>query len=245
LVSVVARRARTLSRSGAAAAAVVATLAITTGWSWGLLLLLFFVTSSGLSKMGERRKAELVGAVLQQGSERNARQVLANGGVFAMSALGYLVLPSPIWYATGIGALAASAADTWATEVGTLAGGEPVSIVSAKRIPRGTSGGVTLLGTVASAGGALFIAWGATLASWPVPFAAVAVAGIAGSLADSLLGATLQDRRWCDLCAQETERPVHSCGSLTRHTGGVVGLDNDAVNAICSGAGALVGLLMS
>lgn len=231
--------------SGAIAAAVVATLSIAAGWSWGILLLSFFATATALSKMGERRKAELVGPVIQQGIERNARQVLANGGVLALSAVGYLVVPLPIWYATGVGALAASAADTWATEVGTLAGGEPVSIVSAKRVPRGTSGGVTLLGTAASAGGALFIASVATLASWPVPFAAVAVGGIAGSLADSVVGAILQDRRWCDQCAQSTERLAHSCGATTRHTGGIVGLDNDGVNAICSGVGALVALLMS
>ena len=231
--------------SGAVAAAVVATLSIAAGWSWGILLLSFFATATALSKMGERTKAELVGPVVEHGIERNARQVLANGGVYALSAFGYLVVPSPIWHALAAGALAASAADTWATEVGTLAGGEPVSIVSAKKVSRGTSGGVTLLGTAASLGGALFIASVTTLANWPVPFAAVAVGGMAGSLADSLLGATLQDRRWCDQCTRSTERLTHSCGSTTRHTDGIVGLDNDGVNAICSGVGALVALLMS
>lgn len=224
---------------------VVGTLAIAAGWSWGLLLLSLFATGSALSKLGERKKAELVGPVVQKGGERDVGQVLANGGIYAIAALGYLVFPSPVWYAAGIGALAASAADTWATEVGTLAGGEPVSIISARRVPPGTSGGVTLLGTMAGAGGALFIGAGATLANWPVPFAAAALGGMAGTLADSLLGAVLQARRWCDLCAKSTERLVHSCGTPTRHAGGVAGFDNDAVNAVCSGVGALVALLLS
>jgi len=241
----VARRTHTLSTSGAVTAAVVGTLAIAAGWSWGLLLLLLFTTASALSKLGERKKAELVGPVVEKGGERDVAQVLANGGIYAMAALGYLVFPSPVWYAAGAGALAASAADTWATEVGTLAGGEPVSIISARRVPPGTSGGVTLLGTMAGAGGALFIGAGATLANWPVPFAAAALGGMAGALADSLLGAVLQARRWCDLCAKSTERLVHSCGTPTRHAGGVAGFDNDAVNAVCSGVGALVALLLS
>ena len=241
----VARRARLLSASGAATSVVVGALAISAGWSWGFLLISVFVSASALSKLGERKKATLIGPVVQKGDQRDAGQVLANGGIYAMAALGYIVFPSPVWQALGIGALAASAADTWATEVGTLAGGEPISIISRKRVPPGTSGGVTLIGTLATAGGALLVAAGATLASWPVPFAAVALGGIAGALADSLLGATVQARRWCDVCAKSTERLVHNCGTPTRHAGGVAGFDNDAVNAVCSGVGALVALLLS
>jgi uncharacterized protein (TIGR00297 family) len=244
-VAFVVRLTRTLSTSGALTAALVGLLAIAAGWSWGFLLFVFFVTSSALSKLGQGKKADLVSPVVQQDSARNARQVLANGGVYAISALGYVLVPSPMWYATAIGALAASTADTWATEVGTLAGGLPVSILSAQKVPPGTSGGVTLIGTMAGAGGALFIAAGATLANWPVPFAAAALGGMAGALADSLLGATLQSRRWCDVCAAPTERLVHACGAPTRHAGGVAGFENDAVNAACSGVGALVALLLS
>jgi uncharacterized membrane protein len=141
--------------------------------------------------------------------------------------------------------LAASAADTWATEIGTLAGRNPVSIISGRTVPAGTSGGVSLVGTLASIVGALFIAAGAALARWPVSFTAIALGGLAGAVADSLLGATLQTRRWCDVCAKSTERSVHDCGNLTRRIGGLRALDNDAVNAVCSSVGALVTLLLS
>lgn len=205
----------------------------------------YFIAGSALSKLGEREKAELVGPIVQKSGDRDARQVLANGGVYALAALGYLIFPSPVWYAVGAGALAASAADTWATEIGTLAGGEPVSILSAKRVPPGTSGGITPIGTLAGAGGALFIGAVAALAHWPVPFAAAALGGMAGALADSVLGAVIQARRWCDVCSKSTERVVHSCGAPTRHAGGVAGFDNDAVNAVCSGVGALVAILIA
>ena len=204
------------------------------------MLLSFFVSGSALSKIDERRKAERVGSMVEKGGERDVRQVLANGGVFAAAALGQVLLPLPAWHALGAGALAAAAADTWATEVGTLAKADPVSIVSGKLVPAGTSGGVTVIGSAAGAAGALFIAVVATLANWPVSFAAVALGGVAGALADSLLGGTLQARRWCDVCARTTERVVHNCGTATRPAGGLAGFDNDAVNAVCSAVGALV-----
>ena len=210
-----------------------------------MLLLGFFVSASALSKVGAQRKAERVGSVVEKGDQRDAGQVLANGGLYAIAALFYLASPSPVWYAMSAGALAASAADTWATEVGTLLGSEPISILSGERVAPGTSGGISIAGTAASVAGALFIAAGATIAHWPASFAAVALGGVAGALADSLVGGTLEARRWCDLCAVPTERLVHTCGTATRHIGGLVKFDNDAVNAVCSGIGALVALLLS
>jgi uncharacterized protein (TIGR00297 family) len=245
LFVVSANRLRTLSISGAIAAAIVGTLSIAAGWSWGIVLLAFFASASALSKVGERRKTDLTGSIVEKGGARDAIQVLANGGIYAAAALGEVVFPSSIWFAIGAGALAASCSDTWATEIGTLAGGDPISIISGKTVPAGTSGGITFAGTIAAIAGALFIAVVAALASWPVPFTAITVGGIVGALTDSVLGGSVQARRWCDLCAVSTERVVHGCGTKTRPAGGIAGLDNDSVNTICSAIGALVALLLS
>jgi uncharacterized protein (TIGR00297 family) len=218
---------------------------MTAGWIWGVLLISMFVSASALSKIGETEKAARVSSMVEKSGERDAEQVLANGGVFAVAALGQLAAPSALWLALGAGAIAASTADTWATEIGTLVSRDPVSILSGKGVPAGSSGAVTVAGTLAAAAGAVFIAAEVTLASWPVPFAAAAVGGMAGALADSLLGATVQARRWCEACAMPTERLVHSCGNATRHAGGIAGIDNDVVNAVCSGVGALVALALS
>jgi uncharacterized protein (TIGR00297 family) len=244
-ISLAAFRARSLSPSGGVASTFAGTIAIAAGWSWGILLLAFFLSATQLSRLGARRKAESMKTIVAKTGTRDARQVLANGGIFAAAAAAYLFSPSPIWLAVGAGAIAASAADTWATEVGTLLGGEPRSIISSERVPIGTSGGVTFTGWVAAVGGAVFIASGAWLAGWPVPIHAVVTGGIAGATADSLAGATIQERRWCDACQALTERQVHGCGTATTNVGGIGGFDNDAVNLLCSCVGALVTLVMS
>jgi uncharacterized membrane protein len=69
------------------------------------------------------------------------------------------------------------------------------------------------------------------------------VGGLAGSTVDSLLGATVQQRRWCDQCKSPTERPRHNCGTATRFVGGIPWIDNDVVNVTSTLAGALLGLL--
>ncbi|MEO8909655.1 MAG: DUF92 domain-containing protein [Gemmatimonadaceae bacterium] len=245
IAAISARRLRALSTSGAIAATAVGTAAVAAGWCWAALLISYFIAATALSKLGEKDKGRRVGAIVEKGDERDATQVLANGSLYAMAAVAHAISHAPAWYALGIGALAASAADTWATEIGTLAGKEPVSIASGRRVPAGTSGGITLTGSLAGIGGALFIAAGAALAQWPVTFTAVVLGGMAGALSDSILGATLQSRRWCDACAKPTERMVHDCGNPTRRTGGMRGFDNDVVNAVCSGVGALVTLLLS
>jgi uncharacterized protein (TIGR00297 family) len=244
IVALAGRRARALSASGAIAATLAGTATVIAGWSWGALLVAHFGAASSLSKNGGSRKARLLTPILDKNDERDAWQVLANGGLFVVAGLLHVAFPSPAWYAIGIGALAASSADTWATEVGTLDAGDPVSIVSGRRVAAGTSGGVTVSGSLAALAGALFIAACAALARWPVSFMAVALGGIAGALSDSLIGATLQARRWCDGCGLATERRVHTCGVPTRYNGGHRLIDNDVVNAVCSAVGAMITLLL-
>jgi uncharacterized protein (TIGR00297 family) len=240
-IAALAHRARSLDASGAAAATVVGTASVAAGWDWGALLMLFFITSSLLSRMGRAAKEARTSAVVEKGGERDAVQVLANGGVFAACAAAFALRPSPAWQALAVGALAAATADTWATEIGTLAGRRPRSIITLRAVPPGTSGGVTIPGTLASVAGAAAIATGAAILRWPATIAWWAtLAGVAGAVADSLLGALWQARRWCEACNIPTERRVHPCGSTTVPAGGLPWLDNDAVNALSTVLGAAV-----
>ena len=247
-IALLARRARALSIDGAVAATIVGTLALLAGWRWGVLLIVYFASSSVMSRLGVAQKTALTRSVIEKGGERDAMQVLANGGVFAIAAALAVLAPAQgtRWVALGVGALAASASDTWATEVGTFVGGTPRSIFGFEPLPVGMSGGVTLAGTLAALAGAAFVAVLAVLLEWParVAFAAF-VGGVAGSTIDSLLGATLQTRRRCDRCDRATERMMHDCGTSTRRVGGLARLGNDAVNLICGAAGGLLALVIT
>lgn len=239
IIALAARRTRSLSTSGAVAAIVTGTLAVGAGWSWGVVLILYFAASTVLSHLGRREKERRTASIVAKGGERDAFQVLANGFAFAVAAGGFMLTPHPLWLALGAGSLAASAADTWATEIGTLYGGTPRSILTLRRVPAGTSGGISVAGLLASAAGATFVSLAART-GWPI-----VVGGIAGALIDSLLGATIQSRRWCDACARETERPVHDCGAATRPLCGVSWIDNDVVNFLSGTAGGLLAAVLS
>ena len=238
-----ARAARSLSLSGAVAAVVVGTAATIAGWSWAIVLIVFFVLSSALSRFKHKARESRIGAIVEKTDERDAFQVFANGAIFAGAAVASTLTGNPNWAIAALGALSAAAADTWATEVGTLAAGSPRSIVSLRPLPAGTSGGVTLAGTAASLAGSAAVVAVAQVTGLGAAPAAVFLGGVAGSVADSLVGATVQERRWCDQCDRSTERRVHICGSTTRVVGGIPGARNDFVNVVCTMVGAAVAVL--
>jgi len=246
IVAVGARRAHALSTSGSIAAVVCGAASAAAGWAWAALLVTYFVASSIVSAVGRARKEARTAPIVEKGGERDAAQVMANGGVFAAAAIATAALAIPAFWATIIacaaaGALAASAADTWGTEVGVLAGGVPRSILSRTIVLPGESGGVTWTGTLGGAAGATFVAGVAALLGLArgAPLAPL-VAGMAGSLMDSMLGATVQARRRCDACDTLTERDVHDCGAATRHARGVRWIDNDVVNLSATATGFVV-----
>lgn len=244
-IALVARRARALAPSGAWGALVVGTAATAAGWGWCAVLLTFFVSSTLLSRWRRAAKERSTGGIVDKGGARDAWQVIANGGVFALCAVGAIVFPALPWTFAGFGALAGATADTWATEIGTAMGGVPRSVRGWRPVPPGTSGAVTTAGTLAMGAGALLVGTVAQLGGFGVQVAAATAAGgLGGALADTVLGATLQERRWCAPCREATERRVHDCGRETQRRSGVAGLDNDVVNLTSSLVGSAVAVMV-
>jgi uncharacterized protein (TIGR00297 family) len=243
IIAAFARRAGLLSESGRWAAFASGTFAAAAGWRWAALLVAFFASSTALTVWHHEEKARRTRAVLAPERQRTAAQVAANGGVFV--ALAFLAgePSSPAWTFAASGALAAASADTWSTELGVLYGGAPRSIVTWRAVAPGRSGGVTGLGFVAGLLGAMFIgglAAAIVAPRWPGLAAATIAGGFVGCVVDSLLGATLQTRRWCGRCREWTERRVHPCGGRTAAVGGIRWLSNDAVNFAATVSGAAV-----
>lgn len=247
LIASLAYRAHSLSKSGAFAAIVLGTIIFGLGGiPWAVLLLTFFFTSSALSRAFKKRKQGL-NEKYSKGNQRDAGQVFGNGGLAAAFVLFHYFYPdSNIGWIGFAASLAAVNADTWATELGVLNPSPPRMITDIrKRVEKGTSGGVSLVGTLASLAGSALIAALASLFTdnWSL-FIPITLAGLAGSLFDSFLGATVQAMYFCPKDNKETEKhPLHTCGTETVHLRGWKWLTNDWVNFACGVFGVVVAIV--
>jgi uncharacterized membrane protein len=230
-----------LTREGAVAAGLfAASLVSLGGLPWAVPGFAFFGLSSALSVLpGAEREAGTA-------PRRTLRQVLANGGVAWGLHLGAALSPATgtgLWavaFAGFLGALAAAAADTWATELGTRYAGRPWSLRDGTRVPRGSSGAVSGIGTLGAALGATSVV-GAALVAAPQPppglLGTGIAAGLAGMAVDSLAGATIQSRE-----GAECERPG---SAKARPSRGWRWVDNDVVNLFGTTTGAIVAIGMA
>ena len=143
--------------------------------------------------------------------------------------------------------LACACGDTWASEVGSVVGGTPYLVTRCclRRVPRGTNGGVTLIGLACSLAGGLVVGlayyvglaifvgfentYDALLQIWVVPLGGVA--GFWGSLVDSLLGATLQYSGYSKTRGCVVHAPLDE---NVKHISGYNLLDNHSVNLLAS-----------
>jgi len=92
VIAYLAFRACALNKSGAITATLLGTIVFGLGGvEWALLMLIFFISSSALSKFFESKKA-LSGVNFSKGSRRDGWQVMANGGMAGLLALSYVIL---------------------------------------------------------------------------------------------------------------------------------------------------------
>lgn len=215
------------------------------GIAWFIIVAVFFALGVAftLYKYGYKKK---LGGAQEKGGARSWPNIMANGGLASVFAVGEFFHPGQAFAALFLGSIAAAAADTLATELGLLNKTQPRLITrpSLQVLP-GTSGGVTLLGyagaLVASVViGSMALALG-VMGGSPLVIALCACGGVAGATADSVFGATLQRKGVCKVCQRQTEALLH-CGERTTLAGGVPFLENNLVNVFATLAGGAVSL---
>lgn len=247
-----------LSKSGAIAACLLGTIVFGLGgFSWAVVLMGFFISSSILSKLFKRRKKDL-DEKFSKGSKRDAWQVWANGGIAGIFVILHAFFPESTWTWLAFGGvMAAVNADTWATELGVLSKQKPINLVTGRTVDRGASGGISALGTFAAFLAAFFIG-ALVVLFWPnslqdlsgtdpwMILIGITAAGVFGSLVDSFLGATIQAIYYCPACDKETEKyPQHSCETKTNFLRGWTWFNNDVVNTVCALVGGFIMILAS
>jgi uncharacterized protein (TIGR00297 family) len=232
ILSVCAFRLHLLTRGGTIAACLVGTLSVLFGGLPALgLLFLFFITSNVLGHWRKEQK-QILG--FEKGGQRDHWQVFANGGPAAIGLMaGVLIRGLTNDHHLGLTlfavGLAEANADTWATEIGSVSGSAPKSLVTGQLVSPGRSGGVTFAGTAAAAMGAALIAI-AVAAAFPgqdriCVITVVSLTGFWGSLIDSVLGATVQ----CQF-RDATGAMVEKGSDSAQPVQGLRWLNNDAVN---------------
>lgn len=207
-----------------------------------LLLLLFFVGSNVVGRLSKRIRRQSSGELFieQKGSRRDSMQVLANGLMATIGAL--------MWYNAGKlsslvlfgAAIAEATSDTFAGEIGRLSKKPPVSIRTLTPVPKGLSGGITLLGTATAFISSLVIGlswfiffsrYFASISQGLLGLSIIAITGFMGCIIDSYLGACAQAHYKDPETGELTEKEYKN-GQQLELVQGLRWVDNDMVNLL-------------
>ncbi len=198
-IALLAWRARSVDGLGALSAVVIgAVITVGLGLPGLAVMIAFFVVGSAVTRVGYAVKAAR-GIAQEKGGARGWRNAWANGGVAAALALLAASGPDSHLFAVAYAAaVATAAADTCSSEIGKAYGRRTVLITSLRPVPPGTEGAISLEGTLGGLGGGLVVACVGALAglySWTAALL-VALAGLLGSLAESVIGTVAERRGW-------------------------------------------------
>jgi uncharacterized protein (TIGR00297 family) len=222
-IAALAWKARSIDAAGALSAVVIgAVITAALGLAGLAVMVAFFVVGTAATKLGYRVKAAR-GIAQEKGGARGWKNAWANGGVPALLALMAGLTAGEtrtIFVLAYAAAVATAAADTCSSEIGKAYGRRTFLITTFRPVPPGTEGAVSLEGTLGGlAGGALIAGVGLAAGLYSPAWAgAIAAAGLAGSLAESVLGTFAERRGW---------------------------LDNDLLNALNTAIGAAIVILMA
>lgn len=215
---------------GILVAAIISFIIYCSGLIFWLILFLFFIPSSLLTKSNVKRKKNDI--IAEKSSQRDGYQVLSNSFGLLFFALLQLIFvgintnPQIDFLVAGTVFIASASSDTWSTEIGTLNKKDPRFILNLrKQVPKGTSGGISIIGTLGGFLGSLVISF----CLFILLFLSKQISnilflldillfstlmGFLGQIIDSFLGATLQKKYYCPVCELIVEEPKHqSCNT--------------------------------
>ncbi len=232
LISVISIRFKLLTVSGGVAVFILAFLIFGFGgWKWTAPILAFFIASSILSNLRER-KNPIVSEYFEKPGSRDFYQVAANGGMGGILVICSYFFPGTVWFPVYAGIVASACADTWGTEIGTMSEHKTYNILRFRAVEQGASGGVSIAGLAGSLSGAFFISLISVL--WidinQIDFILlITIAGFSAGIFDSIMGALFQAQYKCSECSRILDGKTH-CGVSAVKYRGISFINNDFVN---------------
>jgi len=195
--ALIALRLKSASRSGAALGFVLGTLVyLAWGWKSFLILFVFFLLGSAATRLGYAQKLAR-GVAEHRGGARSWREALANVGPGAFFAVLVITTHHQSAFLTAlVASFAEAAGDTVSSEIGQWLAADAYLITSFRRVRAGQNGALSLVGSAAgllAAAAIVALAWGLGLLNAGGAEVAL-MAAAAGNLADSLLGASIEQR---------------------------------------------------
>ena len=229
-----------LTKGGVLAAVLVdGVISITLG-NFGFTVLLMFLLLGTLSDKLKKKK----GQKKQNSENRNWKQVLANSSVATLFAVVYFITKNNVFAILFATALAEALSDTFSSSFGSLAP-HAYDITKMKKIKKGLSGGVSLIGSLFGLLGAGIIAL-ITLAFGVADarlFLIIFVSAFFGMLFDSVLGSLYQVKYKCHVCREITEKSTH-CNTKTTHISGIKCVNNNVVNFLSTAFSTILAALL-
>ncbi|WP_183559072.1 DUF92 domain-containing protein [Mucilaginibacter sp. SP1R1] len=187
--------AEKLTAIAAFTGAVVACLVFAgAGYTGIAMMTCFFILGSAATTWQHGKKQDFTTA-REHKNGRTAGQVLANAGIAGITGVLILLWPlqAHLWLLMMTASLASATADTLSSELGTVYGRRFFNVITLKPDQRGLDGVISLEGVLIGVVGCIVISFIYALGfGWSTNLVIVIVAGTAGNLADSILGATLE-----------------------------------------------------
>ncbi|XP_071792179.1 transmembrane protein 19-like [Asterias amurensis] len=251
-------RKKSVTSGGAILGYIVGFIMLMASYSFFMALLAFYYTASKATTFKAEMKKKIE-TDYKEGGQRDWLQVVCNAGIPMSLAIIYLIdsgfrdLPldfsrryDTTWTALALmSSFACCCGDTWSSEIGSVMGSKtPRLITTLSKVPVGTNGAISTVGILSSIVGGFMVGCGfyigllisfsspvfkTSTPQWPVIFFA-AIAGLVGSLIDSLLGALFQYSAY----DQRTHRVVSVASTTTEHISGWPILDGNGVNVLSS-----------
>ena len=201
-----------------------------------ITLCMFFLGSLLADKIKNQEKSSF--------ENRGEKQVLANGALGIVFAIIYLFLPSKIWFIAFSAVFAEAFADTVSSGIGSRAK-YAFDTFRFKHVEKGTSGGMSILGTAAAFLASSVIAVLSLMFDEITLIDAIVIclAGFSGSLFDSFLGSIFQAKYKCSVCGKTVEKSIH-CEKLAEKICGISFVDNNTVNFLSTAFSSALALLI-